>query len=180
MKGSDQNEAGFNIDSPSIIEKEIKNFTSTSELNLVPLNKKSRIFDVPLVRFADGNDPIFTEYKKIIGPTHLTPREALAKAYGKNPEDMPEKLSVISWILPITEKTRQSERNETSFPSRLWAYTRWYGEKFNDALREHMVEFLTGKGYLATAPSIQPYFKRESNEKGQFSNWSVLAPNILI
>jgi len=172
MKGSDQNEAGFNIDSPSIIEKEIKNFTSTSELNLIPQGNKSHIFDVPLVRFADGDDPIFTKYKSIIGPTHFTPREALAKAHGLNPEDMLDKLSVISWILPITEKTRQSERNETSFPSRFWAYTRWYGEKFNDALREHMVEFLTRKGHLATSPAIQPYFKRESNEKGQFSNWS--------
>jgi epoxyqueuosine reductase QueG len=103
---------------------------------------------------------------------HFTPREALAAAYNKKPEDLPEKLSVISWILPIAEKTRQSERRETLLPSRLWVFTRWYGEIFNDALRKHVTEYLTGMGYLAAAPVIQPYFKRLSNEKGQFSNWS--------
>ncbi len=60
--------------------------------------------------------PFFTEYKTIIGASHLTPREALAQAYNKNPEDMPARLSVISWILPITEKTRQSNRSQTRSP----------------------------------------------------------------
>jgi epoxyqueuosine reductase QueG len=103
---------------------------------------------------------------------HLTPREALAKAYDKSPEDMPARLSVISWILPITDKARKSNRRETLTPSRLWSHTRWYGEQFNDAVREHMVALLTGMGYLAVAPMVQPYFKIETNEKGSYSNWS--------
>ncbi|MCL0079461.1 hypothetical protein M1O18_00920 [Dehalococcoidia bacterium] len=44
----------------------------------------------------DGDDPIFAEYKTIIAPSHLTPGEALVKAYRKSPEDMPERLSVVS------------------------------------------------------------------------------------
>lgn len=172
MKASDQNQSKFTTVSPSIIKKEINKFIGNSELNLMPPDYKFKMFDLGLVKFADGDDPLFTEYKKIIGPVHFTPREALAKAYNKKPEHMPQKLSVISWILPITEKTRLSERKETSLPSRLWVYTRWYGEQFNDALRQHLVEFLNEKGYMAAAPVIQPYFKRLSNEKGQYSNWS--------
>ena len=130
------------------------------------------IFDEPLVKFADGDDPIFIEYKRIIAPTHLTPREALAKAYNKNSEDMPARLSVISWILPIAEETRQSNRSEKRIPSRLWSHTRWYGEKFNDKLRSYVVDLFTNKGYLAVAPILQPYFKTYSNKKGMYSNWS--------
>ena len=94
------------------------------------------------------------------------------KAYNKDPEDMPARLSVISWILPAPEDTRKSNRTETRLPSRLWSHTRWYGEKFNDELRVHIVETLTAGGYLATAPLLQPYYGIYENEKGRYSNWS--------
>jgi len=154
------------------IAEEIKTFTGTSPLNRMSESKNGFIFDEPLVQFADGDDPIFLEYKTIIAPGHLTPREALAKAFNKSPEDIPARLSVISWILPITGKTRESNRQQKLVPSRLWSYTRWYGEKFNEALREHVVKLLTEIRYLAVAPFLQPYFKTETNEKGRYSNWS--------
>ncbi len=162
----------FQAEPAQFLEQEIKTFAGTSPANRLPFNKDYIIFDEPLVRFADGDDPIFAEYKTIIAPTHLTPREALAKAYGKSPEDMPERLSVIRWILPITDKTRKSNRSETLTPSRLWSHPRWYGEKFNDILRRHMVELLTEMGYLAVVPMLQPYFRIAANEKGPYSNWS--------
>jgi len=154
------------------IEEEIKTFVRTSPLNRMPHIDSQVIFDEPLVRFADGDNPLFTKYKAIIAPTHLTPREALAKASNKSARDLSARLSVVSWILPITAKTRESNRAQTQIPSRLWAYTRWYGEKFNDALRQHLVEILTGIGYSAAAPALMPYFKIEANEKGLYSNWS--------
>lgn len=154
------------------IEEEIKAFVSTSDLNLMPPEKSQVIFDEPLVRYASGDDPLFQEYKKVVASTHLTPVEALSKACNKEPQEIAGPISVISWILPITGKTRRSMHNETLFPSRLWSYTRWYGEIFNDALKQHIVDLLTQMGYLAAAPSIQPYFKREVSEKGIYSNWS--------
>ena len=109
----------------AFIEEEIKAFARTSPLNRLSILGNNFIFDIPLVRFADGSDPIFAEYKTLIASIHFTPREVLAKAYGNNPEDMPMPLSVISWILPIIGKTRESNRSETIIPSRLWANTRW-------------------------------------------------------
>ena len=162
------------------IEKEIKTFAHTSSLNRMPMSDNF-IFDEPLVQFADGDDPIFAEYKTIVHPSHLTPREALAKTFNKSPEDIPAHLSIISWILPITSKTRESNRRRTLTPSRLWMYTRRYGEKFNEALREHVVKLLTEMGCMAVAPVLQPYFeapilrpdfKYETSEKGCYSNWS--------
>ena len=154
------------------IEQEIKTFTATSPLNRMPPAKDQVIFDDPLVQFADGDDPLFTEYKTIIAPSHFTPREALAKSGNKSPADMPARLSVISWILPVTEKTRRSNRRQKLAPTHLWSYTRWYGEKFNEALRQHVVVILTGAGYLAAAPLLEPYFETFHNEKGRYSNWS--------
>jgi epoxyqueuosine reductase QueG len=129
-------------------------------------------FDEPLVQFADGADPIFTEYKTIIGPDHLTPREALALSVKKEPEKMPARLSVISWILPIAEATRKSNRLETRLPSRYWSHTRWYGELCNDAVRNHVVELLKGMGYLAAAPALPGLIKVFRGEKGIYSSWS--------
>ena len=154
------------------VEQEITEFVRTSPDNRLSFINDYVIWDEPLVSFADGDDPIFTEYKTIIAPEHLTPREALAKAYDKSPEDMPARLSVISWILPTVEETRKSNRAEARVPSRLWSHTRWYGEKFNEKLRAHVVALLTGMGYLAAAPFLQPYFKTYTNEKGPYSNWS--------
>ena len=162
----------FQTNPAQFIEEEIKEFTLTSPLNRLPFIKDYVIWDEPLVKFADGDDPIFAEYKTIIAPTHLTPREALAKAYSKSPKDMPAHLSVISWILPTPDKARKSNRSETLVPSRLWSHTRWYGEKFNEVLRKHVAELLTEMGYLAAAPMLQSYFKIYTNEKGAYSNWS--------
>jgi len=160
-------------DAPAdLIIGEIRSFALNNPLNRMPASEKDFIFDEPLVQFADGDDPIFTEYKRIIGETHLTPREALAQISGKIPDELPERLSVISWILPITEKTRRSNRGETHLPSRYWSHTRWHGEIFNDALRKHVVAFVTGKGFLAAAPALPPFIKMFNNEKGMYSNWS--------
>ncbi len=155
-----------------LVEQEIKEFARTSPDNRLAFLNDYIMWDDPLVGYADGDDPIFTQYKTIISPEHLTPREALAKALGKDPAELPARLSVISWILPAVEETRKSNRAEGKAPSRLWSHTRYYGEKFNDKLRAHLVAWLTDRGWLATAPFVQPYFKMLSNEKGPYSNWS--------
>ncbi len=169
---SKQAKEQFQNNPAQFIEEAIKEFARTSPLNRLPFIKDYVIWDEPLVKFANGDDPIFTEYKTIITPTHLTPREALAKAYNKSPENMPVHLSVVSWILPAVEETRKSNRRETRVPSRLWSHTYWYGEKFNEVLREYVAKLLTEMGYLAVAPMLQSYFKVDRNEKGPYSNWS--------
>jgi ferredoxin len=160
------------LSSAKFIAKEIKEFVHTSPANRLSFMNDYIIWEKPLVKFADGDDPIFTKYKAIIAPTHLTPREALAKAYNKSQEDLPTRLSIISWILTTSEETRRSNRAERHIPSRLWSHTLWYGEKFNNELRRHTVKILIANKYLATAPVLQPYYKVYENEKGRYSNWS--------
>lgn len=169
------------METAQFIEEEIKAFVHTNPLNHMPIMDNPLIYDEPLVGFADGDDPIFAEYKTIIAPMHLTPREALAKTFNRSPQDMPSQLSVISWILPVTSRIRESNRRHTVNPSRLWASVEYYGEYiFLEAMQEHVVEFLTKMGYLAVAPAMEPYFidtglerRGEEWDKGKvLSNWS--------
>ena len=155
------------------VTREIQEYTRTSTENRLPYDRGYMFFDEPLVRFADGDDRLFEEYKKIIAPTHITPRESLSNAYHKRPEELPEGISVVSWILPINETTRMTNRAETKIPARLWSHTRWYGEFFNDALRRHVVGFLKGNGFMAVAPVLESNWSRlEDPHTGQYSNYS--------
>jgi epoxyqueuosine reductase QueG len=150
------------------IRQLIKEFVSTSPGNRLSFLDDYKMLDEPLVKFADGDDLIFNQYKDIIAPTHLTPREALAKAY----RERPEHLSVISFVLPVAEPARKTNRTQTHAPSRLWSHTAWLGERFNDKLRSYLSELLTAAGYMAVAPGMPPYLEEYINEKGLYSNWS--------
>lgn len=148
------------------IQEEIFRFVSEQPGNRFP--DGSRYFDDPLVRFAAADDPLFTRYKSVIGPFHLTPGELVAQGgEGWSPA------TVVSWILPISEATRVSNRGETAFPSLRWAQTRTHGEAFNTALRRHLVEFLAAAGYRAVAPQLHPAWKEfPETPVGRASSWS--------
>lgn len=154
----------------SFIQEGIKGFVRDSSENRHPVIDSTPIFDEPLVAFANGDDPLFMQYKEIIGDFHLTPREVLDLA--TSPVRVTEAISVICWVLPITHKTRVSNRRRELTPSLRWGHTRWYGEKFNDRLREHVVSLLTGLGYLAVAPVLTPAFKTFEHEGEIVSTWS--------
>jgi epoxyqueuosine reductase QueG len=135
---------------------EIQRFVAADPANRFPGNNQP-YFDHPLVGFASAADPLFTEYKTIIGDFHLTPQELIQStpAQGKwHP------ITVICWVLPINPATRAANRNETVYPSLQWAQTRTFGENFNETLHRHIVEFLVGKGYHAAAPQLLPIWQR--------------------
>lgn len=155
-----------------LVEKEIREFARLSPLNHLPEPDNIPIFEEPLVRFADGDAPIFNQFKTMIGPAHLTPRQALARALDKSPGEMPSRLSVISWAFIFTRQIRDSNRRYRKIPSRRSALGRDHGNRFNHALREHLVSFLRGRGYLVVAPLREAYFVADTHAQGSYSNWS--------
>ena len=160
-----------------VLEQLIKNFIKESEQNRRTQLDQGVYWEEPLVGFASGLDPLFFEYKTIIGPFHLTPREIIAAVLKEKGRGLLlteiEQISVISWILPVSEDTRKNNRREDRFPSRLWAYTRDFGETCNEALRRHVVVFLQDLGYVAVAPVLLPTFQYVRDEKvGWASLWS--------
>jgi epoxyqueuosine reductase len=125
----------------------------------------------PLVGFSNAADPLYQFYKTDIGDFYILPHEYMKHKY--NREYKPEQLSVVSWILPQTEATKQDHRKETHFPSERWARSRIFGEKVNVKLREYVVNQLENNGIDAVAPMNSPIWKGAASEKyGYASTWS--------
>jgi len=160
-----------------VLEQLIKNFINESESNRRKQLDHGVYWEEPLVGFASGIDPLFFEYKTLIGSFHLTPREVISAELKERGRSLLfteiEQISVISWVLPTAEDIRKSNRQETQFPSKFWAYNRDFGEACNNALRRHVVNFLEDLGHVTVAPAILPTFKFIQDEKvGWASPWS--------
>lgn len=146
----------------------IQQFFAESPLNI--RQDGGHYFDAPLIGFAAADDPLFQQYKSVVGPFHRTPREWLENEFGAGTWLGG---SVICWILPINAEVRQSNRPETEFPSRLWSHTRNFGDLFNLQLREEVVRFLQDAGHRAVAPQLADDWQRvDVPGKGQASTWS--------
>src|SRR5512137_1444455 len=109
-----------------VFDKEPEEFTGGVIAKFVeesPANRRKvdrgKYWGTPLVGFASGEDPLFKQYKKIIGDFHFTPNEIFELTFGGSKPS--KKLSVISWVLPTFEDIRKSNRKETRYPSLLWA-----------------------------------------------------------
>ena len=168
--------ATFRQDPSRSIEKFIKSMVRVSLENSLFLIDDSPIFDEPLVGFADGDDPLFSDFKRIIGPWHLTPREVLEKTLESFSSSMAheiEHISVVCWALPISAGTIESNAVQKEEPSERWAHTRDYGEQFNESLRIAVEALLADQGCVAVAPMLSPLWSRHRDEAtGLSSNWS--------
>jgi epoxyqueuosine reductase QueG len=143
------------------LRREIVSFICNHLGNRVP-DSDSPYMDEPLVGFSSTGDRIFRDYQQIIGPFHLMPSDLL-----------PGAVSVVSWILPISRRVRESNRSQTELPSREWALTRTHGETINGDLRRHLVTWLEGSGHRAMAPQYSPLWQEFSDTPvGIASRWS--------
>jgi len=150
-----------------IIRNEIRRFVSESEDNRFH-GSNDRYYDEPLVGFAAADDPLFLQYKEIIGDFHRMPQEIMADGQTERFRG-----TVISWILPISAATRKSNREEMHYPSLKWAQTRSFGEDFNNTLRRHMEQFLIRSGYQAIAPQLLSDWRVLTDSSvGIASTWS--------
>lgn len=152
-----------------LILHEVRQFVLKSPANHFPDSYKP-FFEAPLVGFARADDPLFTDYKRIIGNFHLTPDEIMRRCAGT---DLARGGSVICWILPISETTRHSNRRQTQMPSLQWALTRDHGEAFNNLLRRHLTSYLISHGFRAIAPLLSNVFQQVDDPvAGLASTWS--------
>ena len=135
--------------------------------NSLGMPQAEPVFAAPLVGFAAGDDPLFEEFKKHVGPSHWTPREAFALAFPELATSSAN-LTVITWILPHTRQTKRDNRRQTSLPAERWVRAKFAGEQFNIALREHLVAALEKAGVAAVAPTRLPQWSMAEVT----SNWS--------
>jgi len=167
MKGSDpiKNPANW-------IESMIRDFINKSPENTLKNAKNEKAWADPLVGFSRGDDPLYQEYKKHVGPFHWTPLE-LFKLTFPSLEVTADQLTVISWILPHMESTKADLRREKVNPPESWARARIFGEETNVKLRKHVVATLKEAGVEAVAPMLSPQWAGKESEQFVFaSTWS--------
>jgi epoxyqueuosine reductase QueG len=162
----------FKENPEEIIIQEIRDFVSKSPDNRNSKMDSTPYFETPLVGFADVCDPLFLEFKDIIGDFYLTPLEILERSFPEH-EGSWDGSSVVSWILPFSRSIRERNRRETHCSSKVWALAKTYGEELNIKLREHIASFIKDRGFIAIVPTLSPLFEvLQSEEVGFTSNWS--------
>ena len=159
MEAEDQRES-----SSEWIVRTIKAFAESSTENSLKNDTGENAWGEPLVGFSRGDDPLYETLKNDIGSFYWTPIEIMKKTFSEL-EVSQDQLSVISWILPQTEKTKADHREETTYPSERWARSRLFGEDFNNRLRQYVMETLSASGIEAVAPMASPFFERKDSEK---------------
>jgi epoxyqueuosine reductase QueG len=177
--------ASFSVDSRTrkrfesnpnrFIEEVIKKFVRTSPFNRLDAFDGEPIFEIPLIGFADGDDPLFAQYKKVVHKQHFTPREILTKYLAETlKEESPfvTSVSVISFALPINHETKESNTQEKEGPSLRWNNTRWKGQDFITELSRHLVCVLEHLGVHALAPELSLYFEIFIPPDNLASSWS--------
>ncbi len=122
-----------------------------------------------------GADPLLAEYKQIIGPFHHTPAEVMAWAaceQGVKPPS-PDKVGVVSFVLPLADRTVLDNARQKRWTSARWAQGRLYGELFCRKMVMVLLKALAERGVLAVAPDLMPDFrKKRYPEAGWASPWS--------
>ena len=98
----------------------IQEFIGRSPENTLQNDANEKAFEDPLVGFSRGNDPLYEAYKEHVGPFHRTPREIFTRTFPGLSVN-PDELTVISWILPQTEATKEDNRKESTYLSQRWA-----------------------------------------------------------
>jgi epoxyqueuosine reductase QueG len=159
----------FEANPALFLEHAIKEYVDISPGNRLTAFGNTPIFDDVLVGFADGDDEIFQDYKKIIGDFHLTPREILNNHLRKNKQ--PSRITVITWALRFTKEIRRSFDSETVIASIKGNHATWQGHRFAfDQLSAYMLSVVEALGFQAVP--IADFFKFIHSPKGRISNWS--------
>lgn len=150
----------------------IQDFISTSPMNTLQDETMGPAWEEALVGFASGADPMWVQYKEYVGAFHWTPWEVFTQHHPGEPVG-PHELTVISWVLPQRASVRKANKKSKKYPSPEWARNRVYGEKFNEALRQHVTERLQQAGHSAIAPMLSPSWTRVVSKRFSYaSSWS--------
>lgn len=150
----------------------ILNFMNDPARNRLAPDIEEPAFDTPLIGYCRGDDPIFDDFKCHIGSFYWTPADFFRLAFPGH-RHSPDKLTVISWVLPQMPATRAENRKCRTLPGLRWSQARHYGENVNHALKQHLETELLRKGIPAAGPVLSSHWNlRRSDTCGIASNWS--------
>jgi epoxyqueuosine reductase QueG len=130
-----------------------------SELNRLPESVGGGcIFTAPLCGVARGDDPVFSRYKEVVGPEHLTPWEIWTRSGLEADGDRPEALRVVSIVFPYAPDIRRQSLEARGTPADIYCLARNYANDFIRAVLRQAVDYLNRQGARAVAGVLsRPY-----------------------
>jgi epoxyqueuosine reductase QueG len=150
----------------------IDDFIRTSPLNTMQDGSNEPAWDQALVGFSSGADQLWQQYKEYVGAFHWTPWEVFNQ-HSREKNASADQLTVISWVLPQREMVRKANKRQKRYPAEEWARIRVFGEKFNVALRNHVVDCFNERRVPAVAPMLLPNWTIVQSQRYSFaSSWS--------
>jgi epoxyqueuosine reductase QueG len=135
------------------IERIIKDFIASYS----DRQEVESVWREPIVGFASAEDPLFEEFKRIIRPTHATPRELLSGAR-----------SVVAYFIPFSKDLHRENFEAGSHCSRSWAVAYVETNRLISDTNAHMKGELDAMGQEATLVPPTHNFDQES----LMSDWS--------
>lgn len=156
----------------AVIGEAVRRFVADSPYNSLGLENGEPAFDEPVVGFSSGMDLLYQEFRSHIGQFYYTPLDMFKDVF-LNEDVTADDLTVISWIIPSTGKTREEQARQDKYPSERWVRTRALGEDFNSHLRRYVVELFRKMNIQAFAPLLSTVWSR--SDEGPYapcSNWS--------
>jgi ferredoxin len=152
----------------------------------------------PLLGFAAADDPLFEFLKQDIGEFYLTPAEIFALTFGGEAAAKAATwdvrpgsaagqstlgalggvgsgggLSVVSWVLPQTDATKQDQRREGRVPADRWISSRAFWPELSRDIHDTVVRELNAIGLRAVAPEMSAHYSTETSPRyGRASRWS--------
>ncbi|MBN1223721.1 MAG: hypothetical protein JXB23_10750 [Candidatus Aminicenantes bacterium] len=154
----------------SRVKKILMDLVAQAPENLLADFGNIRLYDTPLVGIADGDDPLFQTFRDVVSPRHLLPREIL-KHYADKKADL-SRIAVISWVLPYSERIRQSNR-QREWPSKLYSLARNNGGALNYRTSLRFMQILRDHAVEAVSPiAVEEYDAFRSPDFTFSSTWS--------
>lgn len=164
------------------VEDFIREYLRQPENNNLGPGSTGRAWQDILVGFSNGADELYEFLKEHIGAFHWTPAEAFAvgSTARRSPSDpglpahpRPDDLTVVSWALCQTERTKAANRAQSDLPSEPWARARIFGQDCNRRLHKALVDALAAWGHEAVAPGLLKEWREESSPRfGRACTWS--------
>lgn len=172
----DQNK--FNANPSLFLEEMIKNYVAGSPNNRLTGYGDEPLFEEAFIGFADGDDPVFQEFKNdtMVGEFHLTPGEALPEYLlrqgKKNIIKQPRRLSIISAVFPFTKSIRISNSDESVVGSAKWNAAHHAGFAFVEDCLQSVANLLEELGYVSVVPAYTKPLVEIMSVHGITSDWS--------
>lgn len=129
------------------MKKSLENYIKKFVREYPKLHNTSTKWKEPIIGYASAHDPLFEEYKTVIGQDHITPLDALISAN-----------TVISYFIPFQEETVESNASG-KMASKDWAFAYVETNRLLDNLAIGISEKLKNKGYDTVVPTEREFIK---------------------